>query len=57
MAGQYTARGIGVARYDALDRRAELGMDTQLGMQKVEALLDVYRAELKDLFLSTKAAT
>ena len=42
---------------DALDRRAELGMDTQLGMQKVEALLDVYRAELKDLFLSTKAAT
>lgn len=35
---------------DCLERRDELARDIEVGMSKVDRLLDVYRAELRDLF-------
>ena len=36
---------------ERLDRRALLAESAAMGMKKVEALLDVYRSALKDVFM------
>ncbi len=41
--------------HDCLQRRGELAEDSRRGLQKVEALLDVYRAELRKLFTQVLA--
>jgi polysaccharide pyruvyl transferase WcaK-like protein len=41
---------------DALDRRAELSHDEAQGMQKVDGLLEVYRAELRRIFTAAVPA-
>ncbi|MDP3594714.1 polysaccharide pyruvyl transferase family protein [Phenylobacterium sp.] len=40
--------------HDCLDRKAELGREMKLGMMQVEALLGVYRSELRALLISLK---